>query len=224
MVNGANVQDNIRGTPTNLFIEDAIQETTTTSSGVSAEFGRFTGGVVNTITKSGGNNFSGSFRATLNNDTWRELTPYPADTYSHAGHAPDVRGDARRAVLEGPRLVLRRLPVALVGVLPGTTAPPTSISFPRGQSETRYEGKLTITPVQNQTLTGSYMNVSNTQTGYYFTPLPIFDLASVYDRQTPQNFWLVNYNGVLTESLFLEGQYSQKHFTFVNSGGTDTPT
>ncbi len=97
MVNGANVQDNIRETPNNLFIEDAIQETTTTSSGVSAEFGRFTGGVVNTITKSGGNNFSGSFRATLNNDTWRELTPYPADTYSHAGTLPTYE-----ATLGGP--------------------------------------------------------------------------------------------------------------------------
>jgi len=221
MINGANVQDNIRGTASaNLFIEDAIQETTTTTSGISAEYGRFTGGVVNSITKSGGNNFSGSFRATLNNDTWRELTPYPADTYSHAGTLPTYE-----ATLGGP---FWKDHVWFFGAFrsastsfTGTTAPLTSISFPRGQSETRWEGKLTITPVQNQTLTGSYTTVSNTNTGYYFTPLPIFDLASVYDRQLPTNFWLANYNGVLTESLFLEGQYSQKHFTFVNSGGTD---
>ena len=31
-VNGVNVQDNVRGTPTNLFIEDAIQETSTIAS------------------------------------------------------------------------------------------------------------------------------------------------------------------------------------------------
>lgn len=42
------------------FIEDAVQETDV--SGVSAEYGRFSGGVVNVISKSGGNEFSGSVR------------------------------------------------------------------------------------------------------------------------------------------------------------------
>ena len=48
----------------NSIIEDAIQETTVSTSGISAEYGRFTGGVVNAVTKSGGNTFSGSFRST----------------------------------------------------------------------------------------------------------------------------------------------------------------
>ncbi|HWW85809.1 MAG TPA: carboxypeptidase regulatory-like domain-containing protein, partial [Vicinamibacterales bacterium] len=71
MVNGVNVNENLRGTPLNLYIEDAIQETTIATDGVSAEYGRFSGGVVNVITKSGGNVFSGSFRDTLDNDNWR---------------------------------------------------------------------------------------------------------------------------------------------------------
>lgn len=75
MVNGVNIQDNIRGTANNLFIEDAIAETTTSTSAISAEYGRFTGGVVNAITKSGGNTFSGSVRATLENDKWTAKTP-----------------------------------------------------------------------------------------------------------------------------------------------------
>lgn len=70
------IQDNLRGTPFNLFIEDAIQETTITTSGVSAECGRFTGGVVNAITKSGSNDLSGSFRTTFANDDWRTQTPF----------------------------------------------------------------------------------------------------------------------------------------------------
>src|SRR5450759_159004 len=74
-VNGVNIQDNVRGTPTNLFIEDAIQEITTMTSGVSAEYGRFTGGVINAVTKRGGNAFSGSIRATLNNDNNKSQTP-----------------------------------------------------------------------------------------------------------------------------------------------------
>src|SRR5262249_22279202 len=74
-VNGAVVTDNIRVTPYSLFIEDAIQETTTSSSGASAEYGRFTGGVGNTITRSGGNRFDGSFRTTLDNDGWSAISP-----------------------------------------------------------------------------------------------------------------------------------------------------
>ena len=76
LLNGVQIQDNIRGTPFTLFIEDAIQETTVSTSGISAEYGRFTGGVVNAITKSGGNRFSGSFRTTFNNDDWRTTSPF----------------------------------------------------------------------------------------------------------------------------------------------------
>ena len=60
MVNGVTVNENTRGQPNSLFIEDAIQETTVATAGISAEFGRFSGGVINVVTKSGGNLFSGS--------------------------------------------------------------------------------------------------------------------------------------------------------------------
>ena len=60
MINGVDVNDNLFAQPQNLFIEDAIEETQVLTAGISAEYGRFTGGVVNAITKSGGNSFSGS--------------------------------------------------------------------------------------------------------------------------------------------------------------------
>jgi len=62
-INGVVVNENIRGQALDLYIEDAVLETTTMTSNMSAEYGRFAGGVVNTVTKSGGNQFSGSFRA-----------------------------------------------------------------------------------------------------------------------------------------------------------------
>ncbi len=73
MVNGVTANENIRGQAMNLYIEDAVQETVVASDGISAEYGRFSGGVVNIVTKSGTNVFSGSFRGTLNNDNWRSL-------------------------------------------------------------------------------------------------------------------------------------------------------
>lgn len=76
LVNGVVVNETVRGTARDLFIEDSIEETKTSTSSISAEFGRFTGGVVNTITKSGGNTVSGSLRTTLNDETWRNRTPF----------------------------------------------------------------------------------------------------------------------------------------------------
>src|SRR5262249_22051888 len=52
VVNGVVVNENIRGTPNVLFIEDALQETTVSTAAISAEYGRFQGGVVQAITKS----------------------------------------------------------------------------------------------------------------------------------------------------------------------------
>src|SRR5215510_2184924 len=77
MINGVDINDNLFGTANNLFIEDAIQETNVLTGGISAEYGRFSGGVINMITKSGGNTFTGSFRENLqNNGKWLKETPF----------------------------------------------------------------------------------------------------------------------------------------------------
>ena len=70
LVNGVVVNENTRGQAIEFIIEDAVQETTISTSGVSAEFGRFNGGVVNVITKSGGNEFHGSFRDNVSKEAW----------------------------------------------------------------------------------------------------------------------------------------------------------
>ena len=74
MLNGVDVNDNLFA-PQNLFIEDAIEETQVLTSGITAEYGRFTGGVINAVTKSGGNSFSGSWRTNFVNPSWTKTTP-----------------------------------------------------------------------------------------------------------------------------------------------------
>src|SRR6185295_5230354 len=79
LVDGVVVGENLRGQPDNLFIEDAIQEFTVLSGAISAEYGRFTGGVVSTLTKSGSNEFHGSFRTSFSNPKWTDKTPWPTE-------------------------------------------------------------------------------------------------------------------------------------------------
>ena len=62
LVDGVDVNDNLIGSMNDLYIEDAVGEVQVLTSGVTAEYGRFSGGVVNVITKSGSNMFAGSYR------------------------------------------------------------------------------------------------------------------------------------------------------------------
>jgi hypothetical protein len=99
MINGVDIVDNLFAQPQNLFIEDAIQETQILSSGISAEFGRFSGGVVNAVTKSGGNRFQGSYRLNFRNPAWTTETPFEV---SRGTTNPDTLQHTRRRPLADP--------------------------------------------------------------------------------------------------------------------------
>ncbi len=219
LINGVVVNENIRGQATNLFIEDAIQETTTSTSGVSAEYGRFAGGVVNMITKSGGNEFSGSFRVNLNKETWEGKTPKTTVQ-------SDTLDKTYEATLGGFiwRDKIWFFAAGRDNTINGTgqTYNPDQafiVNFPSGLTEKRYEGKLTFSPTASHRLVGSYIKRDRTWSNYYFTSLPIVDTGdSVYDRSIPERLWAGNYSGVMTENFLVEAQFSQRTLTFVGSG------
>ena len=61
LVDGIDTTDPVTATWGTNFNFDAIQEISFQTGGFEAEYGRATGGIVNLVTKSGGNNFSGTF-------------------------------------------------------------------------------------------------------------------------------------------------------------------
>lgn len=70
LMDGIDTTDPTTGTfGTNLNFE-AVQEVSVSTSGVSAEYGRAVGAIVNVITKSGTNKFEGSAKYIINNDDW----------------------------------------------------------------------------------------------------------------------------------------------------------
>ena len=107
LVDGVDVNDNLFGTANNLFIEDAIEETQVLTSGISAEYGRFSGGVVNAITKSGGNTFSGSVRANLWKPTWTAQNPYEVE--NEVPQEGDIADNVTYETTLGGPIVLDRL-------------------------------------------------------------------------------------------------------------------
>jgi outer membrane receptor protein involved in Fe transport len=62
-LDGGNITDPVSGTFGQNFNTDAIEEIEVITAGASAEYGRADGGFANIITKSGGNDMEGSFRA-----------------------------------------------------------------------------------------------------------------------------------------------------------------
>jgi hypothetical protein len=237
LVNGAVVNENLRGQPHSLFIEDSIQETTIMTGGVPAEYGHFTGGIVSAITKSGGNDFRGSFRTSFTNESWTAKTPLTEaqdDTtnpvYEATLGGPFLKdhlwffGAGRFAELEDIRQTVPGLARegdqdANGNPIPVGT-PLTPIIYPHSTEETRLEAKLTGTILDGHTLVASYMDIAASETNQ--TGQTIMDLDSlVRERETPNTFLVANYSGVLTNNFFVEGQYSKKEFTFEGSGSTE---
>jgi outer membrane receptor protein involved in Fe transport len=217
LVNGVVVNENLRGQAFPLFIEDAIEETTTTVSGVSAEYGRFSGGVVNTITKSGGNEVHGSLRSAFTNQDWESETPLTTTL------TDDI--NQRYEATLGGWLMKDRIwyflagrdfgeeSTANTGKLVASSQP---IGFATGSDQQRYEGKLTVSPFQGHRLVGSYISIDEEEIGNRFGT--IYDTRSLVTRTTPQQLMALNYTGVLTENFFVEAQYSEREFTFEGSG------
>jgi outer membrane receptor protein involved in Fe transport len=215
LVNGAVTNENLRGQPHNLFIEDAIQETTVQTAGISAEYGRFLGGVVSAITKSGGNEFSGSLRDSIVNDAWTEESP------EQSFENNDELLHTYEGTLGG-RIIRDRLWFFGAGRFfeqqRGSTFAESSLPFTAGNEELRLEGKLTgqLTPRHN--LMGSYLTLETKQTNNCF--ILCFEESNLdVARALPNDFTVIRYNGILTDQFLLEASYTQKNFAFEGSGG-----
>jgi outer membrane receptor protein involved in Fe transport len=226
LVNGAVVNENLRGQPHNLFIEDAIQETTVLQGGVSAEFGRFTGGVVSAITKSGGNEFSGSVRDSLDNPKWTaksiatQATPinHVNNTYEETLGGRVIK-DRIWFFVAGRQAKIsqaRNLGSILTTGLPNPAIGAYTIS----QSTPRNEAKVTANVTSKHSIIASYIN--NNQKADKNCQFTCLDLRNINTAgvKNPNNFKTLHYNGILTNNLLVEGDYAKKYFAFVGFGGS----
>jgi len=222
MMNGVDINDNLFGTANNLFIEDAIQQTNVLTGGISAEYGRFSGGVVNVITKSGGNTFGGSFRENFSNPKWIEETPrQKAANISN----PDLLGKSSEATFGGP-IARDRLWFFSSGRYESTDQNLTFIlsdqSAIRHDTNKRGELKFTGTPASGHTLSADYTNNATTQGNRFSLNANSLDPSVLITETQPNSLFVANYNGVVLNKAFATVQYSQKKFGFVGAGGTNS--
>jgi hypothetical protein len=221
MVNGVDTNDNIFGTQNNVFIEDAVQEVSVLTGGVPASYGRFSGGVVNVITRSGGNTFSGSFRENLSNPAWIRETPRQVQNNLVN---PDLLGRTYEGTFGGP-VALDRLWFFTAGryeqINLANTFAQTAGAYTRTDTNRRGELKLTGTPGAGHMVQASYIINHTRQANASGLPAAaLVDVSTLVTRTLPNDLFAASYNGVLAGRYFATAQFSRKTQGFRNNGGT----
>lgn len=218
-INGVIVNENTRGQMRPMYVEDAIEETTVITGAISAEYGRFTGGVISTITKQGGNDLTGSVRDSLSNPSWSAQSPANEAREDHLNHVFE-------ATFGGPLLRDRvwfftagrwakndtaRQTIAIPAVTTGNVQSPASpqISYSESNDQKRFEGKVTARPAVNHTIIGSYFRIDTTTENSRFSN-NIYDLASLTERDDPDSLAALHWNGVFGPNTVVQAQLSRR--------------
>jgi hypothetical protein len=220
LVNGAVVNENTRGQMRPMYVEDAIQETTVITGSISAEYGRFTGGVVNTITKSGGNELTASLRDSLGSPRWSAQTPAGETRESTLSH---VWEGTLGGFLLRDRLwfftagrwakndTARQTIIVPASATPASAASP-AISYAESNDQKRYEAKLTAQLAPRHNVVASYFAIDTQGTNVRFNN-NIYDEASLTTRDDPESLIGALYQGMLGGNVLVEAQYSGRRFS-----------
>jgi outer membrane receptor for ferrienterochelin and colicin len=217
-VNGVVVNENTRGQMRPMYVEDAIDETTVITGAISSEYGRFTGGVVNTITKSGSNELAGSLRDSLGNPRWSATSPANEKREDNLNHVWE-------ATLGGP-LSRDKVWFFTAGrwakndtarqtiAIPATSGPVASpaspqLSYTESNDQKRYEGKVTAGLTPQHSVIGTYFGIGTTTENSRFAN-NIYDAASLTERDDPDSLIALRYQGVLGQRALVEAQLSRR--------------
>jgi hypothetical protein len=194
LVDGFNTTDASTGASATSFNFDAVEEASVLTGGLDAEFGFGTGGVLNVVTKSGGNQFSGTFDARYRDQNFNE---------SGEHYDPDLNVSSNRllsATLGGPILRDR---LWFFAAIENLLAEETPVGAPETQvvDWNRFLGKLTwaINPANRVMLrysttprTVDYANV-----GWWTAP----EATHLIEASEPIS--QLEFNSVLSEALLL---------------------
>jgi outer membrane receptor for ferrienterochelin and colicin len=215
LLDGAEVSDPYFGASPVVYLEDAVDEIQVLETGVGARYGRFQGGVINAVTKSGTNEFKGTLRAELTNQTWNSASPFGEDRENKVN-------EVYQATLGGPILRDhlwffgggRKIPSQVTSL----TTTTTDQSFSQGLDEKRWQGKLRWALSPSHLIDVSYLSFDASKSND--NGLPAGDLLGVDRRVDPRETYTLAYQGVLSESTVMELQATKKNVA-IRSGATD---
>jgi outer membrane receptor for ferrienterochelin and colicin len=219
LLDGSEVSDPYFGSAPELFLEDAVEEVQVLTSGVPARYGRFQGGVINAITKSGGNTFDGTVRAEFTNEVWNAPTPLDE-------HRENDLNEVYQATVGGyvlrDRLWFfaggRTIPTASATTLTQFTQQP----FVTTGEEDRWQLKLKGAITPNHVIEASHLEFDATtreEDGFQGAAGDLFAATGL--REDPRDTTTLTYQGVLTPNLFVDFEATKKNVS-IKEGATNT--
>ena len=211
LIDGVDTRDPEAGSAWVFYNYNIIEEVQVGGVGAPAEYGGFSGSVVNTITKSGGNRYSGLFDIRHTNDSlagdnmteeYLELNP--------ALGSPNVMTSLNDFTVQMGGPLVRDKAFWWFSVQRyAFEQDPSGPSKLRTEVSPRYNGKLTYNITPNDQLTGSFQFDNYNVTGRFaFIPQSSATEQQTVDQDSPEAVWNIQYRKLFGSSSFLEAKYT----------------
>lgn len=225
LVDGQNVMDNVYAGQRIGIIFDAVEETQVLTGALPAEYGDVEGGVINSITKSGGDEFTASLRWDLSNPAWNAVKPMSSRDL------PNLLSNEMSLQVGGP-IIKSKLWFFLAGFsnkpnytkVLGDGRITADGLFPSGQNyndpetDIRREVKLTWAINENHTLTATYNNNDVRSLKDYGAG----EVKGLTALHTNGEFWSLALRSILSPKLTMNIRFGEKK-QILEGGGLGNP-
>jgi hypothetical protein len=211
MLDGVDTRDPEGGTAWTFYNYNIIQEVQVGSLGQPAELGGFTGAVVNTITKSGGNRFSSLAEWRFSNDSLgsnnlgattgpilsKNPTIFPASIVSYNDYTVQLGGPiAKDKIFFFASIQRYKIEQYVSRPLRGEVSP-------------RFNLKFTFQPTSNDSIIGSLQYDQYNQKGRtaFIPGYAVSNNNQTVNQDSPEYIYNAQYRKVFNSSTFLEAKY-----------------
>lgn len=213
MLDGVDTRDPEGGTAWTFFNYNIMEEVQVGGLGAPAEYGAFTGGFVNTITKSGGNRFSGLFDVNYANDSGLFAGENADDETirlnpSLADPAVTTKLLDVTAQLSGPLIADKLFFFASAQRYERISDPSGPVTV-RDEVSPRINAKLTWQPDASNTLTGTMQYDSYNIIGRVPGGLAFVATDNITNREdAPEWVWMGNWRHLFGSNTFSEVKFA----------------
>ena len=234
LIDGQNLADTAYNNLQYPIISDSIEETQVITGAISAEYGNVDGGVVNTLTKSGGNEFTGLIRIDLSNPAWDALKPYqdPGDVVNSLNQNTNytIGGYILKDRLWFYISYLSSYGTDNYTIDPYAPKPPAAFpnigggaGYASSYYDVRRQFKLTYLINQDHTIIGTYNNSDNGDTHRDYGAGDIYSLLPQFNEFM---FWNLAWRATWSPTFTTDIRFGHKESIYMggNPDGDCEPT
>ena len=210
LMDGVDTRDPQGGSAWTFFNQNLIEEIQVGGLGAPAEYGGFTGGIINTVTKSGGNAFTGLFSIRYTNDSLasNNISDSMLDENPALGEAAVTKKLADYTVqMGGPLKKDKAFFFASIQRYEATTDPTGPIATSQDISP-RFNTKFTLQPSSNDTLVLGMQYDAYNVTGRQGYPGSKSTDQQTVTEDAPEWVWNAQWRKVMGTSTFLEAKFT----------------